>query len=294
MKKLLMILIALLLVFFIGKEKLTFTKQTDLQINASAAILIDADSGKVLFEKNSDEALPIASMTKMMTQYLVLEAIQNGSLTWESRYEPSVYVQEMMAYAGAVTLGMKEGQAYSVTELFTAMTVNSSNDAAVALAEIVSGSEAAFVERMNAQAKKFKLKKTQFFNASGLDGNYIGKTVEETNLASAKDVAKLANRLMEDYPEVRDFTNLTNFTTSSGLTLWSTNLMLAGMPQALPGIDGLKTGYTDLAGPCFTSTGVFDGKRIISVVMNVEADGDDHITPKFTLTHQLIEEFVLN
>lgn len=294
MKKLLMIVIALLLVFFIGKEKLTFTKQTDLQINASAAILIDADSGKVLFEKNSDEALPIASMTKMMTQYLVLEAIQNGSLTWESRYEPSVYVQEMMAYAGAVTLGMKEGQAYSVTELFTAMTVNSSNDAAVALAEIVSGSEAAFVERMNAQAKKFKLKKTQFFNASGLDGNYIGKTVEETNLASAKDVAKLANRLMEDYPEVRDFTNLTNFTTSSGLTLWSTNLMLAGMPQALPGIDGLKTGYTDLAGPCFTSTGVFDGKRIISVVMNVEADGDDHITPKFTLTHQLIEEFVLN
>lgn len=295
MKKFLfIIMISVLGVTFMLKDKTPSTKAVDLNIGAQAVILIEAESGKVLYEKNSKEALPIASMSKMMTQYIVLNTIKNGGLTWESTYEPSDYVQQMMAHSGAVKLGMTKGNSYSMRELFIAMTVNSSNDAAVALAEMVSGSEEAFVELMNQQAKSFGLKKTTFFNASGLDGDYIGKGADETNLASARDVSIIAQKLLEKHPEILEFTQMTDYTTSNGTQLWSTNLMLPGMPQALAGMDGLKTGYTDLAGPCFTSTGIFKGKRVISVVMNVEADGEDMTNPKFALTRELIERVVMN
>lgn len=295
MKKLLfIIMISVLSVTFMLKDKTPFTKAVDLNIEAQAIILIDAESGKVIYEKNSKEALPIASMSKMMTQYIVLNTIKNGGLTWESTYELSEHVQQTTEQSGAVKLGMMPGNLYSVKELFTAMTVNSSNDAAVALAEMVSGSEDSFVELMNQQAKHFGLKKTTFFNASGLDGNYIGKRADETNLASARDVSIIAQKLIEKHPEILEYTKMTDFTTNAGTQLWSTNLMLPGMPLALAGMDGLKTGYTGLAGPCFTSTGIFNDKRVISVVMNVEVDGEDKTNPKFALTQELIERFVVN
>ena len=199
----------------------------------------------------------------------------------------------MTAQSGAVKLGMTTGNLYTLKELFTAMTVNSANDAAIALAEMVSGSEDAFVELMNQQAKHFGLKKTTFFNASGLDGDYVGKSAEETNVASARDVATIAQKLIEKHPEILDYTQMTDFTTSAGTRLWNTNLMLPGMPQAFAGIDGLKTGYTGLAGACFASTGVFNGKRVISIVMDVQADGEDTTNPRFQLTQELIERFVL-
>ncbi|MDS9471932.1 D-alanyl-D-alanine carboxypeptidase family protein [Sporosarcina pasteurii] len=294
MKKLLfLVLITVLGATFIVKDKPFFTENVTLNVDAKAMILIDAESGKVLYEKNSKEALPIASMSKMMTQYIVLNAIKNGTLTWEDTYEPSEYVQQMTAQSGAVKLGMTPGNLYTVKELFTAMTVNSSNDAAVALAEMVSGSEEAFVTLMNQQAKSFGLKKTSFFNASGLDGDYIGKSADETNIASAWDVARIAQKLIERHPEVFDFTKMTDFRTSAGIQLWSTNLMLPGMPLAMAGVDGLKTGYTDLAGSCFASTGIFDGKRVISVVMGVDEKGSDTTNPRFQLTEELIEHFVL-
>ena len=295
MKKFLfIIMIGILGATFILKGEAPFTKAVDLNIEAQAIILIDAESGKVMYEKNSKEALPIASMSKMMTQYIVLNAIENGGLTWESTYALSEHVQQTTEQSGAVKLGMTPGNLYSVKELFTAMTVNSSNDAAVALAEMVSGSEDSFVELMNQQAKSFGLKKTSFFNASGLDGDYIGKRADETNLASARDVSIIAQKLIEKHPEILEYTQMTDFTTNAGTQLWSTNLMLPGMPQALAGMDGLKTGYTDLAGPCFTSTGIFNDKRVISVVMNVEVVGEDKTNPKFALTKELIERFMMN
>lgn len=295
MKKLLFIvLIAVLGYTFLLKDKNPFTGSADLSVDAKAIILLDAESGKIIYEKNSKEALPIASMSKMMTQYIVLNAIKNGGLTWESTYEPSDYVQQMMSHSGAVKLGMTAGNSYTAKELFTAMTVNSANDAAIALAEMVSGSEEAFAQLMNQQAKSFGLKKTHFYNASGLDGDYIGKSADETNLASARDVATIAQKLIERHPEIFEYTEMTDFRTSAGTQLWNTNLMLPGMPQAMAGIDGLKTGYTGLAGSCFASTGVFNGKRVISVVMDVQSDSEDKTNPRFQLTRELIERFVLN
>jgi len=295
MKKLIFILIVIVLgVTVVIKNKETTFEKVDLAITAKAIILIDADTGKVIYEENSAESLPIASLSKLMTQYLVLNAVSSGNLTWEDTYKPSEAIQQITGQSAAVKLGMTADNAYSLQELFTAMTVNSANDAAMALAEMVSGTEDAFVELMNKQAKSFGLKETTFFNASGLDGDYIGKGYEQTNHASARDVSVIAQKLIAKHPEVLDYTKLPSFRTSNGTKLWSTNLMLAGMPQAMAGIDGLKTGFTDQAGSCFVSTGVFEGRRIISVVMDVEADGGDTTTPRFDLTRELIEQFVLN
>jgi len=295
MKKLIFILVVIVLsvtVVMKNKEK-TFEK-VDLTIGAKAIIVIDADTGKVFYEENSAEPLPIASLSKLMTQYLVLNAVKSGNLSWSDTYKPSEAIQQIAGQSAAVKLGMTAGNAYTMKELFTAMTVNSANDAAMALAEMVSGTEDAFVELMNKQAKSFGLKETNFFNASGLDGDYIGKGYEQTNHASARDVSIIAQKLIAKHPEVLDYTKLPSFKAGNGTTLWSTNLMLAGMPQALAGVDGLKTGFTDQAGSCFASTGVFDGRRIISVVMDVAADGGDTTTPRFDLTRELIEQFVLN
>ncbi|MFJ7935285.1 D-alanyl-D-alanine carboxypeptidase family protein [Sporosarcina sp. NPDC096371] len=294
MKKLLfIIMIGALGLTFVLKDKGSMTDPVDLTIGAKATILMEAESGKVLYEDNSVEALPIASMTKLMTEYLVLNAINNGTLSWESSYQPSDYVQSMTRNAGAVKLGMTNGNSYPVEELFSAMVVNSANDAAMALAEMVSGTEEAFVKLMNEQARSFGLKETTFFNASGLDGDYMGRGQDETNRSSARDVAIIAQQLLVKHPKVLDFAGMTDFTTSEGVRLWSTNLMLPGMPQYYPGIDGLKTGYTDQAGSCFVSTGVFDGRRIITVVMDVDAGGGDTINPRFELTRELIEQVVL-
>jgi D-alanyl-D-alanine carboxypeptidase (penicillin-binding protein 5/6) len=294
MKKLgFIIMICALSLAFVWKDKQLVSEAIELSSSAKAIIVMEAKTGKVLYEDNSKQPLPIASMSKLMTQYLVLNAINNGALTWESTYQQSEYVQRMTQQAGAVKLGMVTGNSYTVEELFIAMTVSSANDSAIALAEMVGGTEEAFVELMNKQGKTFGLKETTFYNASGLDGDYIGKGPDETNLSSARDVAVIAQHLLAKYPEVLDIASMADFTTSEGIRLWSTNLMLPGMPQAYPGIDGLKTGYTDQAGSCFVSTGVFDGRRIITVVMDVEAGGNDTINPRFELTKELVERYVM-
>ena len=285
MKKILMILfVAALAFFFLIKDKDARKEADPLYHEAKAAIVLEADSGKILYEQNAKEALPIASMSKLMTQYIVLEAISDGRLSWDSQYEPSSAALNQTRHA--VILGMDKNKTYSARELFTAMTVTSANDAAIALAEMVSGSEEEFVKEMNKKAKRFGLRNTRFINATGLDE-------EETNRASAKDVAAIANELLTQYPEVLEFTRMTDFTTSEGTKLWSTNLMLPGMPQAMTGMEGLKTGYTEEAGPCFASTGIYEGKRIITVVIGVGEDSKD-TAPRFELTRDLIDRYVLN
>ncbi|MCG7343419.1 D-alanyl-D-alanine carboxypeptidase [Sporosarcina sp. ACRSL] len=286
MKKTLTILIVAALAFFIFIKEKDARKETNpLYHEAKAAIVLEAETGKILYEQNSKEALPIASMSKLMTQYIVLEAIADGRLSWDSQYKPSTAALNQPRYA--VMLGMDKRKTYNVRELFAAMTITSANDAAVALAELVSGTEAEFVQEMNKKAEQFGLTNTRFINATGLDE-------ADTNHATARDVAAIANELLEQYPEVLEFTRMTDFTTSDGTRLWTTNLMLPGMPQEMIGMEGLKTGYTEEAGPCFASTGIYEGKRIITVVMGVGVEGSDTSTPRFTLTRDLIDRYVLN
>lgn len=292
MKKTVLLLLLVIGALLLIKNEWPNMEASDLSVAANAIHLLNVETGEVLYTWNHKEALPIASMSKLMTQYLVLNAIQNGSLSWESTYSPSAYVLKLMDKSSASKLGMVEGESYTVRELFTAMTVSSANDAAMGLAELVSGTEDAFVTLMNEQAAIFNLKETRFFNASGLDGDYLGKSIDETNIASARDVAALAQRLLERHPHVLDFSRLPSFETSMGIRLWNTNLMLPGMSQAFEGIDGLKTGFTDAAGSCFVSTGMFNGDRYIIVVMDVDRQGEDTTIPRFILTKELIERYI--
>ncbi|MCM3744726.1 D-alanyl-D-alanine carboxypeptidase [Sporosarcina luteola] len=284
-KNLAILFVAAMAFFFFIKDKDARKEADPLYSEAKAAIVMEADSGKILYEQNAKEALPIASMSKLMTQYIVLEAIAADRLAWDSQYKPSTAALKQPK--DAVILGMDKHKTYNVRELFAAMTVTSANDAAVALAEMVSGTEEEFVIQMNKKANSFGLQNTSFINATGLDE-------DETNRATVRDVAAIANELLTTYPEVLEFTRMTDFTTSAGTKLWNTNLMLPGMPQAMTGMEGLKTGYTEEAGPCFASTGIYEGKRIITVVIGVEAEGSDTSTPRFELTRDLIDRYVLN
>lgn len=285
MKKRVIILVAIMVAaFFFLNDKNARKEANPLSYNAKASIVMN-EAGKVLYEKNSKQALPIASMSKLMTQYIILEALEKDKLAWNDTYQPSAAAMNQDRHA--VKLGMDTNSTYTVKELFTAMTVISANDATIALAEMVSGTEEAFVAEMNKRAKQLGLRKTHFVNATGLDE-------DETNQATARDVAAIARTLLTEHPEILDFTRMTDFTTNDGVKRWSTNLMLPGMPEAMPGLDGLKTGYTEIAESCFASTGVFNGERIITVVIGVEADGNDTTTPRFELTRELINSFVLN
>jgi len=257
-----------------------------LQVEAKAAILIDANTGKALFVQHADTPLPPASMSKMMTELLVLEAVRAGRMGWDDQVEASRYAASVPG-AGA---RLVSGQRYTVRQLFESMAVHSSNDAAVALAEHAAGTEKRFVRMMNDRAKQIGLSDDgAFANATGLSSADLAAFPEaasqgETSL-TARDVAKLARYLIRSFPEVLTITARPAVDTEGGSgVLRTTNLMLPGERFAYPGSDGLKTGYTERAGYCFTGTTVRGNTRLIAVVM-----GTDTADERFVETERLYE-----
>ncbi|CAM4381934.1 D-alanyl-D-alanine carboxypeptidase family protein [Paenibacillus tarimensis] len=254
------------------------------EIAAASAILIDADYGTVYYEMNADDALPPASMSKMMTEIILLDRIKEGAIAWNDKVTISPYAANV---AGA-EMGAEEGQRLTVEELFAAMTVHSANDAAVALAEHAAGTETQFVEWMNEKAQAIGLSKQAFFaNATGLSSADLirfpqAASLEETSL-TARDTAKLAAYLVKVHPKVLDVTKRSEVTVDqSRIVLRTTNMMLPGENHAYNGNDGLKTGYTQRAGYCFTGTAERNGKRLIAVVM-----GTPNSDARFTETEKL-------
>jgi len=263
-------------------------------IAAKAAILIEATTGKVLFEMNADEAREPASMTKMMTEYIVLDAISQGKFKWEDTVQAS-------AYAGGVGGSgrmIAPQEKLPLKDMFALMSIYSGNDGTVALAEhIAGGSEESFVDMMNAKAKELGMsEKTQFHNSTGLNVSDLKKyrpNIDGENKMTARDTATLARRLILDHKEVLDFASITSQKLrpkdKDPMVNW--NYMLDGFKNsgslkqfAYSGLDGLKTGYTNAAGYCFTGTAVKDGMRLISVVM-----GADKINDRFIETKKLLD-----
>ncbi|RJX41355.1 D-alanyl-D-alanine carboxypeptidase [Paenibacillus pinisoli] len=263
-----------------------YMKRDVLQLSSASAILIDATTGEIIFEKNANQPLPPASMSKMMTEILVLDAVAKGEARWSDMTRASGYAE---AVPGA-RMGLIEGQEVTVRELFDAMTIHSANDAAVALAEHLAGSEEAFVARMNEKAAAIGLSDGAVFgNASGLSKSdiapYAGSAHARDTLLTAKDTAIIAGHLIGKYPEVLAVTSRSSVNVSTQRqTLSSTNLMLTDKQFAYPGNDGLKTGYTPSAGYCFTGTVKRDHTRLISVVM-----GADNIESRFQETIKLYD-----
>lgn len=235
-----------------------------------------------------DEALPPASMTKMMSAFVVLDEIEKGRISWQDQVTVSSRVEAIEESQ----INLVAGDRVTVRELFTAMLVYSANDATAALAEYVGGgTEEGFVTMMNRKAQQLGLTQTHYLVSTGLDlKDYPIRPpqVPGVHHMSARDTAKLAQALLKTYPEILKTTSIPANTFLKGTNRQSTksswNLMLPTMELFYPGVDGLKTGYTRAAGYCFTGTAQRNQLRLISVVMGTESKKN-----RFTETKKLLD-----
>ncbi|WP_264741242.1 D-alanyl-D-alanine carboxypeptidase family protein [Cytobacillus firmus] len=270
-----------------------------LNINADAAILVDAETGKILYQKNADKVLGIASMTKMMTEYLLLEAVEEGKVKWEQEYAVSEYVWKVSQDRNLSNVPLRRDGKYNIRELYEAMAIYSANGATIAIAETIAGSETNFVKMMNEKAAELGLKEYKFVNSSGLNnrdlkGSPPAGGPEEENVMSAKDTAMLAKELINRFPEVLETASTPRKTFREGtddeIKMENWNWMLPELVYGYEGADGLKTGTTDFAGYCFTGTAMRDGNRYISVVMNAKgANGQATYKSRFDETKKMFD-----
>ncbi|WP_281503650.1 D-alanyl-D-alanine carboxypeptidase family protein [Ectobacillus sp. JY-23] len=261
--------------------KASAESNTGLDIKGEAAILIEADSGKILYAKNKDQSLPIASMTKMMTEYLVHEAVAKGKIKWTQKTQASEYAHLISQDRSLSNVPLENGGSYTVKELYEAVAIYSANGAAIALAELISGSEGNFVKEMNKKAKELGLLNSKFVNSTGLTNSDLkgkhpeGTSADEENKMSASDSALLAQRLIKDYPDILDTAKITKKVFQEGgkypVQMDNWNWMLKGLVYGYEGVDGLKTGSTPAAGYCFTGTAKRDNMRLIAVVIKTES-----------------------
>ena len=224
-----------------------------MQFDAKSVILMEASTGKILYENNADEALPPASVTKIMTLLLVMEAIESGKIS----FDDNVPVSNNAASMGGSQVYLEPGEQMSVDEMIKCVVVSSANDAAVALAEYVAGSEEIFVERMNERAKELGMVNTSFENTNGLDDSTT------KHLTSARDIAIMSRELIR-HPKILEYSSIWMDTIRSGeFTLTNTNRLI----RFYNGANGLKTGSTSKAGFCISATALRDGMQLIAVVM---------------------------
>ncbi|WP_024834319.1 D-alanyl-D-alanine carboxypeptidase family protein [Ruminiclostridium josui] len=244
------------------------TKTNVLDLKAKSAVLMDAASGKVLTEKNSHERLAIASVTKVMTMLLVMEAIDSGRLTFDDK----VSVSEYSAGMGGSQAYLEPGEEFTVTEMMNALAIHSSNDVAVALAEKVSGSEETFVSDMNNKAQELGMKDTKFLDCTGLN---------DDGYSSAYDVALMSRELIIKHPKVLQFTGKWHDTFRNGtFDLYNTNKLV----KFYANCDGLKTGFTSKAGFNLTATTCRNNLRLVSVVL-----GEPDSNTRFAESRKLMD-----
>ncbi len=237
---------------FIGK-----VQAEELAPNSESAILLEVSTGKVLYEKNADTKLAPASMTKVMSMLLIMEAIDSGKIS----FEDEVIISDTASSMGGSQIFLQTGEKYKVHELLKGIAVASGNDAVVAMAEKVSGSVSAFVEKMNEKAKELGLKNTHFDNPHGLES--------KTHYTTARDMSVMAKELLK-HERILEYTSLYEdyLKKPDGSSVWLVNTNR--LVRFYEGVDGLKTGFTNQAGYCITTTAKRGNMRLLSVVMNAE------------------------
>lgn len=252
MKKILSLVLAF--VFLLPLNIVSVSALSDDEVTAPSAVLIEPETMKVLYEKNGHEQRACASVTKVMTLILVMEAIDAGKLNWDQMITASAHAASM----GGSDIWLEEGEQMSVRDMVKATVVASANDAAVALAEAVSGTEDEFVRQMNEKAKALGMENTVFKNCNGLD--------EEGHLTTAYDVALMSCELIK-HEEIFEFTSIWMDELRDGKTqIVNTNKLL----KSYNGITGLKTGTTSQAGSCISATAERDGLSLVTVVLGSE------------------------
>ncbi len=239
------------------------SKKVDLALECKSAILMEAGTGKVIYEQNADEALPPASVTKVMTLLLVMEAIEEGRISLTDTVSTSRHAAEM----GGSQIFLEEGEEMCVEDMLKSVIIASANDAACALAEHVSGSEEAFVKKMNERAAELGMKNTSFENTNGLDDT------TEKHYTSARDIAIMSRELIK-HKKILEYSSTWMDTVRNGMFgLTNTNRLV----RFYRGCTGLKTGSTSKAGFCVSATAERDGVSLICVIMGAES-GDKRNT----------------
>ena len=231
------------------------------EIAAIAYILVDASSGKVLVERNADDQVPPASLTKIMTGYVLADEIRSGHVSRQDAVEVSAnaWAQNPL-FEGSSLMWIEPGLEVSVSELEHGIVVSSGNDASVALAEFLSGSEEIFSEKMNRYAKLLSLDSTYYVNSHGLP--------DKDHLTTARDLANLSRALIRNFPEHYSIYKKRDFTYNN-IRQYNRNTLLVDDPS----VDGLKTGYTKEAGYCLVASAEREGMRLISVVLGTSSPG---------------------
>ena len=249
MKKLLIIIMLIVFLF-----PMNIYAEEDLLKNAKSGLLIEATTGEVLYEKNMDGKVAVASMTKMVAQIIILENIENGTLTWDEK----IKVSNNAAGMGGSQIWLQPGEEMTVRDLMKGITMASANDATVALAERIGGTEQNFVTMMNEKVKELGLKNTYFVNPTGLD--------EDNHYSSAYDMGMIAKELLT-HEEILEFSSVyedyIRQDTPNKFWVVNTNKLI----RFYEGADGLKTGFTDNAGYCMAVTAKRDGMRLIAIVL---------------------------
>ena len=231
-------------------------KAVNMQVAGKSALLMDIATGTVLYEQNAHEKLAPASVTKVMTMLLIMEAIDDRKIGWDD----TVTASETAAAKGGSQVYLKVGESMTVADMVKSIAVSSANDCACAMAEHIAGSEAGFVEKMNQRAAELGMQDTHFVNCTGLDDD----PEAAQHLTSAYDIAIMSRELMKNHPDIQKYTTIWMDTIRDGtFGLANTNKLI----RFYPGATGLKTGFTANAGYCLSATAQRDGLGLIAVVM---------------------------
>ena len=231
----------------------------NLELNAKSALLMDVATGTVLYEKECHEQLAPASVTKVMTMLLIMEAVDSGKITLND----TVTASENAAAKGGSQIYLKAGETMSVSDMLKSIAVSSANDCACAMAEHIAGSESAFVDAMNQRARELGMRDTHFVNCTGLDDDDTAKQ----HRTSAYDIALMSRELLRNHPLIKKYTTIWMDTVRNGaFGLSNTNKLI----RFYPGATGLKTGFTTGAGYCLSASAQRDGMELVAVVMGAK------------------------
>ena len=266
-------ILAIILAFALMVCGLPAARAEGVEVAAPSAILMDAATGTVLFEKNAHEKLAPASVTKVMTLLLVMEALESGRISWDDM----VTASEAAAGKGGSQVYLEVGEQMSMDEMLKSVVVSSANDCATALAEHIAGSEAAFVELMNQRAAELGMQDTHFVNCTGLDDDPNAAE----HLTSAYDIAVMSRELLK-HEEIKKYTTIWMDTVRGGqFGLSNTNKLV----RFYNGTTGLKTGYTKAAGHCLSASAERDGIELIAVVLHCDSSADRFQSAKALLDY---------
>lgn len=269
----------------------------EYSVTAKHAIAVDLESGKVLYEKDAKEVVPVASVSKLLTTYLVYKEVSKGKLNWDSPVTISNYPYELTTNYTISNVPLDKRK-YTVKELLSALVVNNANSPAIALAEKIGGTEPKFVDKMKKQLRQWGISDAKVVNSTGLTNHFLGANTypntepDDENCFCATDLAVIARHLLLEFPEVLKLSSKSS-TIFAGQTIYSYNYMLKGMPCYREGVDGLFVGYSKKAGASFVATSVENQMRVITVVLNADQSHEDDLAI-FKTTNQLLQYLLIN